>query len=183
MLDKMQYILEQPTREKFMTWKCQIKDNDGELLGSVTRQVPSFQYSTKTPQVWLEDANGIRLGEMRSDKQNRLLGFAVYDQVNQLCGIVDCPMEVRGITRSSRGSFLLLDSARMRLAMSDALSYPAASARFESLKSGLSIKSPDGSLVAFLHAAKTSAGCQIDIYPTNINQLLILSLVASMLFL
>jgi hypothetical protein len=183
MLDKMQYILEQPTKEKFMTWKCQIKDNEGKLLGSVTRQVPSFQYSTKTPQVWFEDANGIRLGEMRSDKQNRLLGFAVYDHVNELRGIVDCPMEVRGLTRSSRGSFLLMDSARMRLAMSDVLSYPAASARFDSLRNGTSIKSPDGNLIALLHEAKTSAGCQIDIYSNNLSHLLILGLIASMLFL
>jgi hypothetical protein len=110
------------------------------------------------------------------------LDFAIYDQINELRGIVSCPLEVRGFTKNKLGPFLLLDQARNQIAISDAFSYSGN--RFFSLRqSGLTIRTYDGNKLAMIHAARTSQGYQIDIYLYNISQLLVLSPVASIMFL
>jgi hypothetical protein len=186
---KMQYIFESPTKEKFMTWKCQIFDSDSNILGHVTRQVPQSQFftSAKTSQIWFEDTNGTKIGEIRKDKD----GFAIYDQTNELRGIVGL------IIGTSSGSAYLLDQMRKKIAKSDSFSCGNGGrykdlrenslgrvSRFEELREkGLNIWALDGSQVAIIHAAKTSPGCQIDIYPSNVSKLQVMSLVASIMFL
>jgi hypothetical protein len=192
MFDRMQYIFGVPSVDKrFTTWKCKIFDNDDKILGYVTRQKPSFvhSYSTKVPQVWLEDVNYARLCEIRRDKPIDFADLAIYDQFDVRLGIIEREMSFNRAYWFSGGSFYLLDQKRTQVALSDKVSYVRLGGdlvlgRFEELRDkGLNIYTSEGSTVALVHAAKNSSGCQIDIYPSNISQLLVLNLVASIIFL
>lgn len=176
MFDRMQYIFEPPVEVmRFpQTWKCKVSDNDGKTLG---------YFNTGKPR-WFDDAVGIKLGEMRRG----ISEYEIYDSTNVLLGTIRPELEIRGFTKNKVGPSLLKDQARNQIAISDAFLYNRGGLswtlnRFLSLRqSGLKIRTNDGSILAIIHAARTSQGCQIDIYPCNISQLLVLCLVASLIF-
>jgi hypothetical protein len=186
MFDRMQYIFNLPLEQKKMEkWNSQILGNNGEILGSVTRLAVFFhQFSPKTAQLWFEDTNGTRLIEMRSDKVHRITNFAIYDQTNEQHGIISRDVKTGRWAYNYGGTFLLFDSERKQIARSDSVSYVAMGNRFEELrKKNVNIWSSDGSRIGIIHAAMSSLGCQVDIYPSNVSQLQVLSLVASIMFL
>jgi hypothetical protein len=190
MFDKMQYIIELPTTVNFRKiWKSQIRDSDGNALGCVIRDNPMLKQSTKPPWIWFEDKEGMRQGEMRKQKGHRLSGMEIYGPMNDLRGKIRYPLDVR-LGEHHRGIYNLEDLTGRQIAASDEFSYgdkftiAPFSNQFESLMTkGLNIRAPDGNMVAIIQGAKSYQGCQIDIYPSHVNQLLVLSLVASIMFL
>jgi hypothetical protein len=194
MFNRMQYFFKTPKADdKLTTWICHISDYEGNVLGRVTRKIPSyvFSHSTRIPQVWFDDANDVRIGEIRLTNALLLSDFGIYDHANEHRGIITRGTSFdRGRNWYSGGPFYLLDQTGKQVAISDPVNYArvntsfALGPRFEDLMTGgLNIRAPDGSLIAIIHAAMASPGCQVDIYSSNVSQLLILSMVASLMFL
>ena len=192
MFDKMQYVIEAPTSAEFNVWKCQIDDIDGKPIGLIIKKVPLNIFSAKPPQFWFEDLNGSRLGETRNDNKHRLSGYAIYDQKNEACGKIRYPMAVSDKRKIhyDLGSWTLFDSKEEQIAKSDEFSWDKTDSfslsgypdRFRSLiDRGLKIRAPDGNIIAEGHAGFSPQSCQIDIYPSNVGQLLILSMFASLI--
>jgi hypothetical protein len=184
MFDRMQYLVDPPRTIKFrQSWALQIRDSDGNLLGSFIRKEPLYHLSTKEARGWFEDQTGARLGELRVEKGHVvwLTRLEVYDPMDELRGKISCPPSVDALAAKFRDPFVLYDTKGQQIAASDTLSYPRGfNDRFESFRNkGLNIKSLNGSSIATIRGSPFTNSCLIDLYKPDIDRLLALSLIMS----
>jgi len=182
MFDRMQYLVDPPITIKFrISWALQIRDSDGNLLGSFIRKEPVvFNLSTKEARGWFEDQNATRLGELRVKRRHAawLTELEVYDTLGELRGKIRCPPGIDGVLNRNQPPFELYDARGQQIAASDPLSYPKGlkHSRFETIrKIGLNIKSLNGSSIATIRGSPSTNGCLIDLYTPDIDRLLALS--------
>lgn len=182
MFDRMQYLVDPPRTIKFrQLWALQIRDSDGNVLGSFIRKEPVYNLSTKEARGWFEDQNATRLGELRVEKGHVvwLTGLEVYDPLGELHGKIRCPPTISRLLTVFRDPLILYDKKGQQIAASNPLSYPKGfNDRFESFrKNGENFKSLNGSLIATIRGSPSTNGCLINFYTPDIDQLLALSLI------
>lgn len=163
--------------------KYQIRDFDGKVLGSIT------EYLAKKTIHAFEDDRGNKLGETRYGSKagwNRVK-ISIYDSFNEPRGNI-----TGGAVNSNCGiatypAYALEDALGQPKAITDPFTIKTPRGHtagvFENLrKDGLSIRAPDGNIVATLKAGSTFDAIQIDLFSSSIDQLSILCLIMTVIW-
>jgi len=192
MFDEMQYIINLRDAISWEEYRQKVLDSDGNLLGHIIsgRKVRPARYQYK-------DKDGIRHGEVRRERIERLrkllnISFKVYGPSNEVRGEVLYPVptdyrnKITGTTYF--GLYSLYDSMGQKIAISNRFSYPASWMgdthldKFDYLRrNGLSIRAPDGRIIATIQRAPSSSGCKVELLSTSVDRLLIMSLITLLL--
>lgn len=174
MFDRMQYFIQDPdyTRGK----PTRIQDFDGKLLGyNVFKTL--FNKGPLSTIFWFEDANEIRIAEVRVKGAQKYLdtsgigmAFDVYAFPEQMRGRI----RIAGIKTDYHWSNNITTSS---WSVMDANEMPSASTEFSTARREFTIHDRNGGAAATLKPAPLAGMLQIDIFSTAVDALLIISLV------
>ncbi len=115
--------------------------------------------------------------------------FGITDPANLPLGMIRYPPPRQSPSKKFLDQFGLFDASNQLVAYSDPFSYAinwnlslSASDSFNGLKkNGLYVRAPDGNVLAIIHGSNNSDGCQVDLYNSDVNQTLVMSLIAFIL--